>query len=100
MVTWYFGSVWDPVKYVGRIAPNPLFIQNGKMDTLMVDVCARALQKAAKNPEIKWYEGDHLGTTRDLDMPLVMQVLDDALMFIKKVDERQARDVGKPKGNE
>ena len=50
IVTWYFGSIWDPVKYVGRIAPNPLLTQYGRTDTLILDACARALQKAAKNP--------------------------------------------------
>lgn len=89
MIIWYFMSAWDPVKFVGRIAPTPLLIQNGKKDTMIPDACAQALQKAAKNPAINWYEGDHLGITRDLDMPLVTQVLEDALIFIKNVDEKQ-----------
>jgi dienelactone hydrolase len=97
MVTWYLMSAWDPVKFVGRISPTPLLIQNGRKDTLISEACAHALQKAAKNPEIKWYEGDHLGTTRDLDMPLVTQVLKDALMFIKSVDEKRQEPQVNPK---
>ncbi len=88
-VTWYFASVWDPVKYVGAIAPRPLLIQNGKADTIIPQVCARALQTAAGQPkQIKWYEGDHLGKTSELDLPLVKTVLADALDFIQQQDAK------------
>jgi hypothetical protein len=88
-LAWYFTSVWDPVKYVGAIAPRPLLIQNGKADTVIPPECARALQNAAREPKtIKWYEGDHLGKTRDLDVPLVTAVLTDAIEFLKEQDAR------------
>jgi len=69
------------------------------MDTLIAHDCALALQKAAKNPEIKWYEGEHLGITRDLDMPSVTQVLNDALTFIKNVDKKRVEEMAKTEEN-
>ena len=89
LVAWYFGSVFDPVKYVGQISPRPILLQNGKADTLVAPAAARALQEAAKEPKtILWYEGDHLGKTRDLDMPLTTRVLTDALKFLLAVDAK------------
>ncbi len=87
IVAWYFGSVSDPVNYIGRISPRPILLQNGKADTVVAPAAAQALQDAARQPKtILWYEGDHLGKTRDLDMPLTTRVLTDALKFIQKVD--------------
>ncbi len=88
-IAWYFGSVFDPVHYVGRISPRPVLLQNGKADTLVAPAAARALQSAAKEPKtIFWYEGDHLGKTRDLDVELTMRVLRDALHFLQEVDAK------------
>lgn len=88
-IAWYFGSVFDPVKYVGRISPRPLLLQNGKADTVVSPAAARALQEAAKEPKrILWYEGDHLGKTRDLDVTLATRVLMDALEFLQEVDRK------------
>ena len=89
VVAWYFGSVWDPVKYVGQISPRPILLQNGKADTVVAPAAGQALQDAARQPKtILWYEGDHLGKTRDLDMPLTKRVLADALKFIQDVDAK------------
>jgi dienelactone hydrolase len=86
-VAWFFTSGWDPVRYVGKIAPRPLLLQNGKADTVIPPACAQALQAAAREPKtIKWYEGDHLGKTRDLDLPLITTVLNDAIAFLKQQD--------------
>jgi fermentation-respiration switch protein FrsA (DUF1100 family) len=88
-IAWYFGSVFDPVKYVGRISPRPVLLQNGKADTVVAPAAAQALQDAARPPKtVLWYEGDHLGKTRDLDMPLTTRVLADALKFIQDVDAK------------
>ena len=89
ILAWYFGSVADPVHYVGRISPRPILLQNGKADTVVAPAAAQALQDAARQPKtILWYEGDHLGKTRDLDMPLTTRVLGDALKFIQDVDAK------------
>ena len=87
LVGWYFGSVFDPIKYVGRIAPRPVLLQNGKADTVVSPAAARALQEAAREPKkIIWYEGDHLGKTSELDQDLVVRVVMDAIKFLQEVD--------------
>jgi len=87
LLAWYFGSVMDPVKYVGRIAPRPVLFQNGRADTVIAPAAARALQEAARPPKtILWYDGDHLGKTRDLDFVLAHRVIRDALDFLHEVD--------------
>ncbi|HRZ39223.1 MAG TPA: hypothetical protein P5534_22990, partial [Candidatus Paceibacterota bacterium] len=49
--------------------------------------CARALQEAAREPKtIRWYDGDHLGKTRDLDLPTVNAVLAEAVSFLDRED--------------
>ena len=89
IVAWYFGSVSDPVNYIGQISPRPILLQNGKADTVVAPAAAQALQDAARQPKtILWYEGDHLGKTSDLDMPLTTRVLADALKFIQEVDAK------------
>ena len=89
IVAWYFGSVADPVNYIGRISPRPILLQNGKADTVVAPAAAQALQDAARQPKtILWYEGDHLGKTRDLDIPLTTRVLADSLKFIQDVDAK------------
>jgi cephalosporin-C deacetylase-like acetyl esterase len=89
LITWYFGSVFDPVKYVGRISPRPVLFQNGRRDTVIAPAAAQAFYDAAREPKrILWYEGDHLGKTRDLDMPTATRVLADALQFLQEVDAK------------
>jgi len=88
-VAWYFGSVFDPIKYVGRISPRPVLLQNGKADTVVPPAAAIALQNAAREPKtILWYEGDHLGKTSDLDVSLATLVVMDALHFLQEVDAK------------
>ncbi len=98
IVAWYFGSVSDPVHYIGQISPRPILLQNGKADTVVAPAAAQALQDAARQPKtILWYEGDHLGKTRDLDMPLTTRVLADALRFIQDVDAKALSGAGNMK---
>ena len=88
-IAWYFGSVFDPVKYIGRISPRPVLLQNGKADTVVAPAAAIALQEAAREPKkVLWYEGDHLGKTSDLDVSLATRVLMDALSFLQEVDAK------------
>lgn len=94
LVGWYFGSVFDPARYVGRIAPRPVLLQNGKADTVVSPAAARALQEAAREPkQIIWYEGDHLGKTSDLDQELVVRVIADSLKFLQAEDAKNQPNV-------
>jgi len=88
LAAWYFGSVFDPVRYAARISPRPILFQNGKADTVVPPAAARALYDAAREPKrILWYEGDHLGKNRDLDVTTAQQVLTDAIRFLQRVDK-------------
>ena len=89
LLAWYFASVVDPVNYIAQISPRPILLQNGKADTVVSPAAAAALQAAAREPKtILWYEGDHLGKTSDLDLPLTLRVLADALKFLQEVDAK------------
>ena len=91
---WYLGSVSDPVRYVGQIAPRPVLLQNGKDDAVVSPAAGQALQDAAREPKtVIWYEGghlDHFGRTSALDLPLATRVLSDALKFIQEQDAKAA----------
>jgi fermentation-respiration switch protein FrsA (DUF1100 family) len=90
-VAWYFGGVFDPVRYVGGISPRPVLLQNGLADTVVPPASAKALHEAAREPKkVMWYAGEHLGKTSDLDVPLATQVLGDALAFLREQDAKLA----------
>jgi dienelactone hydrolase len=80
---WYFFGVSDPARYVGKISPRPVYLQNGTNDGLISAPAAKTLQDAAREPKkVQWYEGDHIGT----DEAAVKQVLQDVLEYLLKVD--------------
>ena len=82
---WYLLSASDPARYIDRIAPRPVFLQNGTNDGLIATEAAKALQDAARQPKtIKWYEGDHIGT----DVKTVFIVLGDIVDFLKEQDAK------------
>lgn len=63
-VTWV-GSVMvsplEPLKYVGRISPRPVFMLNGTDDPAMPERCSRALHEAAREPKtIRWLSLGHV----------------------------------------
>ncbi len=86
---WYFGSVFDPVNYIGRISPRPLLLQNGRADTVVAPSAAKALQAAARAPkQIIWYDGNHPGLNGNRDPDIVLHVLTDALAFLQGEDAK------------
>lgn len=58
---------YDPIDYVGRIAPRPLLIMHGTRDSVVDPNMARRLYAAAGNPKELWLiEGaDHYGAIQD-----------------------------------
>jgi len=53
---------FEPVNFIGYIAPRPLFMANGLQDEMVPSECAQALHEAAGEPkEIHWYDADHIG---------------------------------------
>jgi dienelactone hydrolase len=64
VVTWA-GSVMvsplEPLKYVGRISPRPVFMLNGTDDPAMPERCSRALHEAAREPKtVRWLPVGHV----------------------------------------
>lgn len=50
----------DPKRWVGKISPRPVFMINGRSDSVVPPASAKALHAAAKEPkDIDWYKGDH-----------------------------------------
>ncbi|HOW66144.1 MAG TPA: dienelactone hydrolase family protein [Candidatus Paceibacterota bacterium] len=79
----YFLGVADPIHYVGRISPRPVYFQNGKHDVLVPAPAGLALQKAARDPKtITWYDSDHVG----IDLEQTKQVLQDGLQWLLEQD--------------
>jgi dienelactone hydrolase len=51
----------EPLKYVDRIAPRPLFMLNGTDDLRMPERCIRLLHEKAKQPkDLRWISSGHL----------------------------------------
>lgn len=64
VATWV-GSVMvsplEPLKYVGRISPRPVFMLNGTDDPAMPEGCSRALHEAAREPKtVRWLPLGHV----------------------------------------
>ncbi len=79
----YFLGAADPIHYVDRIAPTPVYFQNGKFDVLVPAPAGEALQQAAGEPKkITWYDSDHVG----IDLEQTKQVLRDALKWLVEQD--------------
>jgi dienelactone hydrolase len=54
-------SPLEPLKYVGRIAPRPVFMLNGTEDPAMPVACSRALHAAARKPKtVRWLPVGHV----------------------------------------
>jgi uncharacterized protein len=83
-LTRYFLGVADPIQYVARISPRPVYFQNGKSDVLVPAAAGRALQDAAKEPkQITWYDSDHVG----IDLEQTRRVLADGLKWLLEQDD-------------
>lgn len=91
--SWYLGSAFDPLRFVGQIAPRPVFIGNGKADRIIAHASAEALHTAALEPrELRWYEGDHMGTPESGgNVPLQKQVFTDLCQFFTRAATPSSR---------
>jgi len=62
----------EPTKYIGHIAPRPVFVLSGTFDERIPESCSRALHNAAGEPKtIRWIEADHLQITSETLQSLV-----------------------------
>jgi len=53
-------SPLEPLKYIGRISPRPVFLLNGTEDPTMPERCSRALHEAAREPKaVRWLPLGH-----------------------------------------
>jgi dienelactone hydrolase len=79
----YFGGAMDPIHYVDKISPTPVYFQNGMYDVLVPAPAGKALQDKAKEPKkITWYESDHVG----ISLEHTKVVLHDALQWLLDQD--------------
>ena len=79
----YFAGVWDPIHYVDKISPTPVYFQDGQHDVLVPAPAGKALQDAAKEPKkITWYDSDHVG----IDLEKTKIVLRDGLQWLVEQD--------------
>jgi dienelactone hydrolase len=79
----YLLGVADPIHYVSRIAPTPVYFQNGEHDVLVPAAAGKALQDAAGEPKkITWYDSDHVG----IDLEHTKRVLADGLRWLLEQD--------------
>jgi dienelactone hydrolase len=54
-------SPLEPLKYIGRISPRPVFMLNGTEDQTMPLHCSRALHDAAREPKtVRWLPLGHV----------------------------------------
>ncbi len=54
-------SPLEPLKYIGRVAPRPVFMLNGTGDRRIPDRCSRLLQTAAGEPKtVRWIDTGHV----------------------------------------
>ncbi len=51
----------DPVRWVGKISPRPVWMMNGREDKIIPVESAEALHEAAREPKkVIWYDGGHI----------------------------------------
>jgi dienelactone hydrolase len=51
----------EPVKYIGRVSPRPVYMLNGTGDPRMPEHCSRQLHDAAREPKtIRWIDTGHV----------------------------------------
>lgn len=51
----------EPLKYIGRVSPRPVFMLNGTGDPRMPEGCSRRLHDAAREPKtIRWIDAGHV----------------------------------------
>ncbi|HEY5997618.1 MAG TPA: hypothetical protein VIU29_11390 [Candidatus Deferrimicrobiaceae bacterium] len=54
-------SPLEPLKYIGRVAPRPVFMLNSTGDHRIPDRCSRLLQTAAGEPKtVRWIDTGHV----------------------------------------
>ncbi len=80
----YFASAADPIRYVDKIAPTPVYFQNGRFDVMVPAAAGQALQDAAGEPKkVTWYDSDHVG----INLENTKQVLTDGLRWLLEQDD-------------
>ena len=76
-------SPLEPLKYVHRIAPRPLFMLNGAGDEAMPEACARALHDRAGEPKtVVWLPVGHVNIRSP---EFHRQVLDEFVYWLREI---------------
>jgi dienelactone hydrolase len=76
-------SPLEPLKYIGRVAPRPVFMLNGTGDARMPERCSRLLHEAAGEPKtIRWIDAGHVHIR---DEEFRREVLDVFLAWLSQI---------------
>ena len=77
-------SPLEPLKYIGRIAPRPVFFLNGTGDEAMPVACSHALHDAAGEPKtIAWLDVGHVDIrSREFHE----RVLEEFLIWLREIE--------------
>jgi hypothetical protein len=86
VVAW-IGSVivspMEPLKYIGRISPRPVFMLSGTEDVAMPEEISRALHDAAGDPKtIRWLSLGHVNLK---STEFHQQVLDACMDWLQEI---------------
>ena len=76
-------SPLEPLKYVGRISPRPVFMINGTDDPRMPERCSRALHDAAREPKtVCWLPVGHVSVH---SVEFHEQVVEEFVAWLKQI---------------
>ncbi len=78
-LTLFFGKIlydrFEPLKYVGQIAPRPLLMINGRDDRSFPVACVLALYKEAKEPKhLIWRETKHIKAKDTSEIQALLEI--------------------------
>lgn len=90
-------SPLEPLKYVGRIAPRPVFMLSGTADATMPVRNSRLLHEAAREPKtVRWIRAGHVRLRSEEFHRSVVEALTQWMIEIGFLSEKEAESFSKP----
>jgi dienelactone hydrolase len=97
----WFGNVivspLEPLKYIGRVAPRPVFMLSGTEDATMPVRNSRLLHEAAREPKtVRWIPTGHVNVRAEEFHRSVVEALVEWMVAIEFLSEEEAASFLKP----